>query len=753
MTSEGGLDLGASAYGFRDLRADAIAGLTVAVIGVPQAMAYAIIADVPPVYGLYASIATCFVAAVLGSSSHLVTGPTNASAMVLLGLTAHWRERYAIAPFQIVVLLTFMVGVIQLAFGLFRMGGIVRYVSNSVVVGFASGAGVLIAANQLKNILGVEVAGSQTGRFHEVLAATMEKVPHLNPYALGIGVTVALATAILPRLDRRLPGALIGMAVTGAVTYAFGWYSPDFSDKVDVVRDIQPIAGSLAAMFHVPDLLLAPNYELTRELGSGAFALTLLCFSEVASSSRSIAASSGQRLDFNREFVGQGTANLVGSFCSSMVGSGSFTRTTVCYRSGARSRLGAAFSAAWTALTVVALAPVANYIPKAALAGMLVVVAYSMVDKNRLRLVWRSGSNSRFVLVGTLIATLTLPLEYAIFVGVAMSIALLLRDTSRTDLTQLVPHPEGGFEEVPFNRAAPSPVVTVNLEGDFYFAAVDDLEYELLRCLTPETRVVVLRMKRLRAVGSTAMAILEHFLAILGEKGIKLVVCGIEDHLNDVLVSSGLRARIGESNVFYADNKLLRSLELAHARAWSIVDAERSGRAEMEATRLGEGAMPRAAELVSAQAIRFGDRHPLREAFWLMSEMQKAQKLAEALPLFLQDREGKLSGELTTWHLLDALVTGIGADEDVTSATGLEAALRRRFEVRIATIARRELLRLTRQTTFGELLRVAVELDMDVLPICDKDGRIRGLIDQPALLIALVQRRRAAAGLSQEVKS
>jgi SulP family sulfate permease len=190
-------------------------------MGVPQAMAYALIAGLPPVYGLYTSIATCIVAALMGSSNHLVTGPTNALCMVILSLTAHLPAKYGISLIEIVFLLTFMTGLIQLAFGLLKMGGIVRYVSNSVVVGFTAGAGILIAINQLKNVLGVSLQ-VHAERFHEVLIATLSMLPEANLRALFIGLFTMAAVILLKRLNPKLPGALMAVVGAGLISYLLG---------------------------------------------------------------------------------------------------------------------------------------------------------------------------------------------------------------------------------------------------------------------------------------------------------------------------------------------------------------------------------------------------------------------------------------------------------------------------------------------------------------------------------------------------
>ncbi len=732
---------GLAGYLRGDLRADALAGLTVAVMGVPQAMAYALIAGLPPVYGLYTAIVTCIVAALIGSSKHLVTGPTNALCMVVLSLTAHLPEKYGISLIESALLLTFLTGLIQIVFGALRLGGIVRYVSNSVVVGFTAGAGILIAINQIKNLLGVDLSEAHADRSYEVVWATFSHVLEANPYALGLGLLSIAIVLLAPRIDRRLPGSLLAVVIAGTGGWLLGWYEDGMGAyRVQIVRDIEPISGDLA-LFHLPSLVTNPDYELTRELGTGALALALLGLVEAASIARAVASSSGQRLNFSREFVGQGAANVAGAFFSCFAGSGSFTRTAVCYQSGGQTRMAAVFSALWTALALVSLAPVANLIPKAALAGILVVVAFSMIDKHRLALSWKSGQGSRTVLCGTLASTLVLPLEFAIFVGVFLSLMGVLRTTGKTDLTQLVPRDDAGFDELPFNRAAPSPVVTVNLEGDLYFAAADDLDYELLKCVTPQTRVVVLRMKRLRAVGSTAMAMLEHFWKLLRGPGIYLVVCGIEDDLQKVLTGSGLRQRIGEQNIFYADNKLFQSTELALARAWSIVEMERrSAKKSAGDTMVKRPEGITAGDIMTARCIRFGNEHQLREAVWLMSELHKHTKAISPQPLFLQDREARLGGELSPWRLLAAL--SAGASDDAGRELDDEALaerFRRDFSRSITAIARKDLLRLDTNTSLADLIEVSVQQDLHVLPICDQEGRIKGLVNADDLLRGLQQ--------------
>lgn len=725
MPTPGGL----ARYLRQDLRHDAVAGLTVALMGVPQAMAYAILAGLPAVYGIYTAIITGAVAALLGSSRHLITGPSNGLCMVMFSLTSGIDT--APEKLEVILLLTFLSGAIQLAFGLLRLGGIVRYVANSVVIGFTAGAGVLIALNQLKHLLGVRFLDSAKPRAsYEVLYETVRVFDNTNTKALIIGVGTGLLVALLPKLHRRLPAALLSVIVGAVACYLLGWHLPG-ADKVKIVGDIEGgIRGSLA-IFHLPEHIVQPDYQLTREYATGALAMALFGLIEATSIARTIARASEQRLDFNREFVGQGASKLVGSFFSSFAGSGSFIRTAINYRSGTRTRMGALFAAGWTALMLVAFGEVANFIPLSGLAGMLIVNAYTMIPRDRLRLSWHSGTNSRIVLVGTIVSTLLLPLEWAIFVGVFLSLAVILRTTGKTHLTQLVQRDDGGFEEVPFNRAAPSPVVTINMDGDIYFAAAEDLDSELLRCLTPQTKVVVLRMKRLRAIGSTAMSMLAHFSKLLRRRNVHLIVCGVEKELEDVMTKTGVRALIGETNIFFADNRLFQSTTLALARARSVAGESGARSSGTDDRRLT------ARDVMSPRCIRFGNKHQLREAVWLMSELHKHTKAISYQPLFLQDREGKIFGELSPWGVLRALLAGTeGADRNLDDDR-LAALLRRDFTRPIRGIANTDISWEPEDAPLARVLKDAVASDEHVVPICDEEGRIKGLLSSADLLRGL----------------
>ena len=724
-----------------DARADASAGLTIAVMGVPQGMAYALIAGLPPVYGLYTSIIPTLIAAVFGSSRHLVTGPTNAMCMIILSLTAAMPQRYGVSLIEIVLALTFLTGLFQLLFGVLNLGGIVKYVSNSVIVGFTAGAGILIAANQIKNLIGVSIPESQGGHFLVTIWATLSRVHQANPYAFLIGGLTVILLVGFRKYAPRVPGSLLVLVLLSLVAWLAGWSEPGRGDShVEIVRDIQEITPTFD-IFAVPQMFVRPNLELIRELLGGALALAILGLVESTAIARAIASSSGQRLDFNREFAAQGVSKMISSFFHCFVSSGSFTRSAVCYQSGGRTRAAAAYSALYTAVVLVAFGPLANYIPLACLAGMIFVTAVTMIQKDRLAMTWKSGRNSQIVVGGTLAATLLMPLEIAVFVGVLLSIVILLRITAKPDLTQLVQHSEFGFEEVPFNRAAPEPVAIINMEGDLHFAAAEDLDYELLQALKPETRVVVLRMKRLRAVGSSAMAMLEHFHRLLHARGIHLVVCGIEEEMSRVLTGSGLRKVIGEQNIFYADNRIFQSTELALARAMGIVEMQRSTNDVATQDALRRTLVDTtAADLMQKRCLRFGEGHQVREAMWLVSQFQKRMNTAHPQSVFLQSREGKLTSELDIPSILRHLASGL----DVRRAAkmddeALAALIEPRLFEDIRRIARPADVTVNHDDVLSEVLALASRNGFRAMPVADAHGRLGGAFDEIAMLRGLTK--------------
>ena len=461
------------------LRADLIAGLTGTIILVPQAVAYASIAGLPPEYGLYTAIVPVIIAALFGSSLHLVSGPTAALSIVIFATISPLAVPGSAAYLQLVITLTFLCGVLMLVMGFARLGFLVNFISHSVVIGFTAGAAVLIAASQLKNFFGVSAAASAS--FVDTLSRFAQALPQANPYVISVGaVTLGVGIAarkFWPKLPHMISAMLAGSVYAAVLQQVVG--NPD-SSGIGVgglgIAMVEPIPRSLPPL-SMPEL----SVQSLRELGAIALALTMLSLTEAIAIARAVALKSGQRIDSTQEFIGQGLANLLGSFVSSYVSSGSFTRSGVNYSAGARTPLAPVFSALLLVLTLIAFAPLVRYLPIASMAAILLMVAYSLVDVQHIATIVRTSRAEAAILLATFLATLFLHLEFAIYVGVLLSLMVFLQRTARPTLRNAVPAPGTGSYHFIAQTNEPDccQLKMVFIDGAIYFGAVDHVQRHL----------------------------------------------------------------------------------------------------------------------------------------------------------------------------------------------------------------------------------------------------------------------------------
>jgi len=407
------------------LKADLIAGFTGAVIVLPQGVAFATIAGLPPEYGLYTAMITPIIAALFGSSLHLVSGPTTAISIVIFSTVSHHAAPGSAEFVQIALTMTFLAGVYQLAFGLVRMGALVNFVSHTVVIGFTAGAAILIVTSQMKHLLGVYVPRGES--FIHTWMDLWQSLPLVNIYALMVGM-VSLMVALAIKLRwRTAPNLLVALIVGGGLTYWLG-------AQQHAIELVGEIPGRLPPLSK-PDF----SFSVITKLASEAFAVAMLGLIEAVSISRSIASKSNQRISASQEFMGQGLSNIVGSFFSSYAGSGSFTRSGVNYAAGAKTPLSAIFAALILMLIVLLIAPLTAYLPVPAMAGVILLVAYNLIDFGKIRHILSSSKNETIILLVTFLATLFLELEFAIYLGVLLSLVIFLWRTSTPEIVTLAP--------------------------------------------------------------------------------------------------------------------------------------------------------------------------------------------------------------------------------------------------------------------------------------------------------------------------
>jgi len=405
------------------VKADFLAGLTGAVIVLPQGVAFATIAGLPPEYGLYTAMITPIVAALFGSSFHLVSGPTTAISIVVFTSISHHAVPGTPEFVNLALTLTFLAGLYQLSFGLARLGALVNFVSHSVVIGFTAGAAILIATSQMKHITGIEIPRGES--FLNTWWDLFQGISVVNPYLLVIALATIGTALLSKKLSPKLPNLLVGMIIGSLFALAM----KDMTSGIKLVGEIPR---------HLPPVSM-PEFSLTtlKVLAPEAFAVALLGLIEAVSISRAVGSKSGQRINATQEFIGQGVSNIVGSFFSSYAGSGSFTRSGINYAAGARTPLSAIIAAIALMMIVMLIAPLTAYLPNAAMGGVILMVAYKLVDFHHIRQILQFSRSETAILFTTFFATLFLELEFAIYLGVLLSLVLFLAKTSTPNIPTL----------------------------------------------------------------------------------------------------------------------------------------------------------------------------------------------------------------------------------------------------------------------------------------------------------------------------
>ncbi len=550
-------------YNPRALRGDLTAGLTVAVLEIPQAMAYALIAGVPPQYGIYTSIIQGFLGALFTSNPNLASGPTNTQSLLIAAAVAQVVEPGDPAFYlQLVFGLTLIKGLIQLLFAAARMGNLVRYVSSSVIVGFTAGAGVLIALGQLPAFLGIEPRPAETW-LPGALGDFQRLFPHLvdiSPHAIGFGLLSLAIVLIASRISRLVPGPLLAILIPAAAVWALGWTD----GRLSIVGELP---GELPG-FALPWLTL----EQAEGLLGGAFALAILGMIETVSIGKSMSVRTGHRIDPDQEFFAQGLANVAGSFFQNIPGSGSFTRSALNQLAGGQTRLAGMFNAGFVAVIFVLFGSQARYIPLASLAAILFVVAYGLINRDLILRILRANPSDAWVCIITFLATLLLPLAYAIYAGIFLNLALYLRRASQLHMAEMVRTPGGPFQEQPISdRRGQRQIMLLSIEGELFFGLADEMQDRLAAVSLSGPRVVILRLKRTHSIDATVMEVLDRFVRLMHSQDRHVLLCGVRPDLMTRLERFGLVADLGRENVFEAGYGVFTSVKRALRRARVLV--------------------------------------------------------------------------------------------------------------------------------------------------------------------------------------
>ena len=550
-------------YTLKSLRLDLMAGFTVAAVAVPQAMAYASIPHLPVQYGLYTAIVMTAVGALFDSSRQLINGPTNAICIALASAIAAVDESHRL---EAAILMALLVGGFQLGITLFRLGDLSRFISNSVIVGFTLGAAILLALGQLKNLLGLSAKGEHDDHFLVQFYLTMIEIHAINWLALGIGIAtialVLLLRALGNRLRSQLPEFLIAIAVMAGAVYFFDL-------NVNTVGDIP---ASLPA-FEAPTW----TWPMVRQLLSSALAIAVLGLLEAIAMAKAIAARTQQKLDINQQCLSEGLANLVGSFFQCFPGSGSLTRSAINVHAGAVSQWSGVFSAAAVALTVLLFAPLARYIPDACLAGLLLVSAWRLVDRKQLMYHLRATRYDAQIVLATAVSAFAINIEFCILIGVFLSVVLYINRAARLHLTEMTVTAERIIRDRLDGDPPCDRILLYALEGELFFGSAPDLEqiFETIESrIAAPTRAVVLRLKRVRNADALCLELFAHFIKLVRQRGVQIILCGVRPDFVKAMRKSGLLELLGKEYLF-PEQATVMSATLAAVRfAYELLGGE-----------------------------------------------------------------------------------------------------------------------------------------------------------------------------------
>ena len=522
------------------LKADAIAGLTVALVLVPQSMAYAQLAGLPAYVGLYASFLPVIIASLFGSSRQLATGPV---AIVSL-MTATALEPLALTPegyLAYAAIIAMMVGILQLSLGLFRLGVLVDFMSHPVVLGFTNAAALIIASSQLNKILGIDNRKGEHN--YETLWHLLQDIPQTHFVTLAMGIFSILLLLVIKKIAPKWPNILIAVVVCTLVSYFFS-----YEDHGGVV--VGSVIGGLPG-FKIPSV----NFTEVKHLIMPAAVIALLGFVEAISIAKALSQETRQRLSADQELVGQGLANIVSSLFQGYAVSGSFSRSAVNFSANAKTGFSSIVTGLLVAVTLLFLTPLLHHLPQATLAAVIMVAVIGLIKIEPIEHAWTVHPHDGFVAITVFLSTLFFAphLEDGIMIGVLMSLGLYIYQTMTPKLLEVSLYEDGTLRGAETFKLQTSETVAIyRYDGDLYFVSAGYLERQLLNFIAekPRLKVVVLDFESVSFIDATGEEVVSLIAEHLKVAGIDFYIARAKKPLMDVFKRTGLVKKVGEHHFF-----------------------------------------------------------------------------------------------------------------------------------------------------------------------------------------------------------
>lgn len=523
-------------YKREDLGGDFSAGLIVAVMLIPQGMAYAMLAGLPPVVGLYASTIPLIIYALFGSSRQLAVGPVALVSLLTLTGVSALAEPGSGEFVALAALLALMVGIIQFGLGLLRAGFVVNFLSHAVISGFTSAAAIVIGLSQLKHLLGVDL--KSTNSVFVLLWDAAQKLGEINLITLAIGLMSIAALVLFRKIAPRFPAPLLVVALSALAVYVFGLHEKGVSIVGDVPQGVPSFALPAFGLDSVTSLLTV------------ALTISFVGFMESIAVAKSIANREKYKVDANKELVGLGLANVAGSMFSAYPVTGGFSRSAVNYQSGARTPLASVMTAVLIVLTLLFFTPLFYYLPNAVLAAIVMVAVYGLIDFLEPVKLFKVKKVDGWTLLITFAATLLIGIEQGILVGMAFSLALFIWRSAYPHTTEIGYLPE---EEVfrnvnryPEAQTFPNTLV-VRVDASLYFANTAFWESWLNKAAfdRPDLKYIVLDFSAVNDIDAVALETLEDLMESLRERDIEVHIASMKGPVRDIVEKAGWTKKFG----------------------------------------------------------------------------------------------------------------------------------------------------------------------------------------------------------------
>ena len=530
--------------GHSNLLRDARSGLNVALLAFPQGMAYALVAGLPIHYGITCSIVAAIVAPIFSYSRYPILGPTNATAFMIFSYFLIYSDSSQVV--SVMPLLVIMVALILLTGAFFKVADLIQYVSRAVIIGYIAGAALLIIANQLNHVFGIDTE-KEARSFFTILFGLFDRLDESNNASILLGFGTMISYFVLRRTMKALPTFAITLLLATIVNYFLG-----DNLSIETFKGKQEGGTFLPdwSVFHSPSDLIDKVWELSGVAMGLAFLITL----EISVVTKSIASRTGDSPKLNKDIFGSGMANIGCAFLSGMPASGSLTRSALNLSSGASGKLSSVFSGliCGIGIWILSMSYFIGYIPKCALSALVIAVALSLFDwKQIIVCLWATRSDA-FTFLVTFGSALIMPLHVAIFIGAATAVALFLRKAARPELIEYDMGSSGQLNELKSGEARTSPAISiVHVEGELFFGAAELFRNQIQSTASdPNLKVIILRMKNARHLDATSVIALEELVTFLRGKGRELLISGVMKEVYKVLKSSGAVQFIGRENIF-----------------------------------------------------------------------------------------------------------------------------------------------------------------------------------------------------------